>query len=482
MEKTFQVLVRLKIIFAENQMKPKSENKAWTILTKKTTPICVFVVLILFIALLFRLGIWVGYLGKPYTFIHQDTNSYWQTGIELITKGQFPGFLRTPVYPFFLGFLNQIFSLSSPAIALVQISISMITLGLMFYFVYQLFGKRCAIIAMLFFASDIPTCISNNQLITETVFTFMLMCTVIAIVRLSRKDASIVYSSWVGLGFSLLSLCRPIAVLLFIPVAAWYFFILRKNSQRVYIHVLSFLVCSLLLPSAWTYRNYIHTGQIFFSTISSASLYEYRAAWNEARITNRPFYTAQAEFRQKKEKARKEESLNEGELAQRFQAEGIRILLKYPLLTLRQGVEGFFKMYFGISNAGINALIPKTENQPLNFAESFNDPEKKDLGKLVRQTFKGQPFWITAIKGWTILHLLLLYSGFILLIPFIRDKQKNHAVFWLLVIIVGYFTLLSIGAETTSRFRVAIVPMLSILSGIGWATLFEGEVKVKFEA
>ena len=139
-------------------------------------------------------------------------------------------------------------------------------------------------------------------------------------------------------------------------------------------------------------------------------------------------------------------------------------------------------MYIGISNAGINALIPKAENQPLNFGESFNDTEKKDLGKLVRQTFKGQPFWITAIKGWTILHLRLLYYGFVLLIPFIRDKQKNHAVFWLLVIIVGYFTLFSIGAETTSRFRVPIVPMLSILSGIGWTTFFEGEVKVMFKA
>ena len=158
-------------------MKPKSENKAWAILTQKTNPVCVFVLLILLIALLFRLGIWVGYLDKPDTFIHSDTNSYWQPGIELMAKGQFPGFLRTPVYPFFLGFLSQIFNLSSPAIALVQIGISMITLGLIFYFACQWFGKTCAIIAILFFASDIPTCISNNQLITETLFTFMLMCT-----------------------------------------------------------------------------------------------------------------------------------------------------------------------------------------------------------------------------------------------------------------------------------------------------------------
>ncbi len=460
-------------------MKPKSENKAWAILTKKTNPFSVFVLLIILIALMFRLGIWVGYLDKPDTFIHSDTNSYLQTGIELITNGQFPGFLRTPGYPFFLGFLSQIFSLSSPAIALVQIGISMITLGLIFYFAYQHLGKTCAIIATLFFASDIPTSILNNHLITETIFTFMLMGTLMAIVYLSKKDTGIVYSSLVGLGFSLLSLCRPIALFLFIPVAAWYFFNLRKNSERVYFHVLSFLVCSLLLPSAWAYRNYIHTGQIFFSTISSVNLYEYRAAWNEAQITSRSFYTAQAELRQKKEKVRKEEGLNEGELAKRFQAEGIRILVKYPVLTLQQSVEGFFKMYFGISNAGINALIPKTENKAQNYAETLYNPGKKDIGKLFSQTFKGQLFWIVAIKGWTILHLLLLYSGFILLIPFIRNKQKNHTVFWLLLIIVGYFTLFSIGAETTARFRVPIAPMLSILSGIGWATLFANSFKKK---
>ena len=84
------------------------------------------------------------------------------------------------------------------------------------------------------------------------------------------------------------------------------------------------------------------------------------------------------------------------------------------------------------------------------------------------------PFWITGVKIWALFYLALLYLGVLVaIVAFFRGQGRAREFFVLLVVVVGYFTLLSIGAETYSRFRVPMGPTLSVLAGSGWMMLYD---------
>jgi 4-amino-4-deoxy-L-arabinose transferase-like glycosyltransferase len=420
------------------------------------------------LALAVRLAVWVTYL--PDTFVQPDTQSYLEPGMQLLADGSFPSFSRTPIYPLFLAVASKILSPNPAILALVQIVISIATMVLIYSLCFRLFGLRAALLAMLFMALDTTSAISANQLLSETLFTFLLTACLVGLVHFYHRDRSDRYGligiSLIGIGFSVQALCRPVAFLLFVVVALWLYITLRKRRPHILSFVLCFCVFSILLPVSWVIRNHAHTGVYFFTTISSANIYEYRAAWNVSRASGRTFAATKSEFEQRAALEKTAGNLNEGELAKWKQSEGIRILKINPLLTLRQGIDGLIKMYLGISNASISNFSTRNKQYELQNADSLvNQVLDDSIGDSV-------PWWISGIKSWAIVYLLLLYVGVIYAIIEIvkgRFSSEQRHVLWLILIVIAYFTFFSAGAEAYSRFRVPIAPALSVLGAVGWA-------------
>ncbi len=420
--------------------------------------------LVVVIALAIRICVWTISLDHD-TFIRPDTSTYLKPGLQLLNQGSFPSFSRTPVYPVFLAIVSKILSPDPAILALMQIALSLLTMGLIYYFCIRLFDYRIAVIALVFMALDMTSAFSANHLLSETLFTFLLSACLVGILHFRR----LISITLIGIGFSILVLCRPIAILLFVVVASWLYITQRKCKPRLFAFVLYFCACSMLLPILWIVRNHTHTGTYFLSTISSTNIFEYRAAWNISRDSNRPFYTVQNEFRQRAALEKKNANLNVGELARWKQSEGVKILMDKPFLTLHQGLDGLVKMYLGISNASINELATISKK---------NDLENADLMIIKRmhnESDRDAPVWIAGIRIWAILYLVFLYFGVsssvIAIVKRCWSTEQQRSL-WLMLIVIAYFTFFSVGAETNSRFRVPVTPALAVLAATGWMMFF----------
>lgn len=428
----------------------------------------------LILALAVRIGVWFSFFDRPDTFVQPDTVTYLEPGMHMLVNGSFPSFLRTPIYPLFLALVSKIMSSDPSILALVQIVISIASMGVIYRLCLRLFTFKTALIVLIFMALDLTSAISSNHLLSETLFTFLLSACLVALLRFQEWNGSyfsnLLFISLIGIGFSIIVLCRPIAFLLFVAVAFWLYLSSRKRKHHTLVIVLVYCAFSMLLPLSWVVRNNAHTGTFFLSTISSINLYEYRAAWNLSRIKNCSLGEAADELRWRAVEEKKRANLNEGELAKWKQAEAIKILMGSPFLTLYQGFHGLIQMYLGISVADIIKFSGTNEEDGLNNSKSL-------IIRILRD-FKGRgfPFWILGIKIWAILYLILLYLGVAFSLTSIvkgRFSREQISALRLMIICIAYFTLFSVGAEAYSRFRVPIAPALSVLGGAGWAAILD---------
>ncbi len=429
--------------------------------------------LALTLALAVRLSVWTAYSGRSDTFVQPDTSSYLIPGTQLLLDGSFPSYSRTPVYPLFLALAGKVLSPNPKNLALLQIAISLAAMGLIYSLCARLFDAKTALLALIFMALDLTAAISANHLLAETLFTFLLAACLLGVFHIQshekRGSRNLIAAALIGIGFSALTLCRPVAFALFLAPAIWLLFGQKTRGHNRIALVLCFCVCSMLLPTAWMFRNHTHTGVFFLSTVSSNNLYDYRAAWNISRAENLTFTQAQRKLRDRSYVEQERANLNQGELGRWKKSEGIRILISDPLLTAHQALDGLLKMYLGISTASIDELSDAAPRDDLMNSSSLIVQRMRHLAG------NEAPLWIAAIKCWCILYLALTYIGVALAaIGLIQGRfsAQQRGALWLILIVIAYFTLLSIGAEVNSRFRVPIAPLLAILASLGWIAPF----------
>jgi hypothetical protein len=121
---------------------------------------------------------------------------------------------------------------------------------------------------------DTAQVVSANLVMTEALFTFVLVVGSIALCAALRA------SSWAlataaAIAFGVAPLLRPIAIFLALPlvaIAVW-----RVPGRRSAV-VLSFLIPSLLLPGAWMLRNRHVSGVLTLTSIIGENMLFWRAA------------------------------------------------------------------------------------------------------------------------------------------------------------------------------------------------------------
>ncbi|MCW5198513.1 hypothetical protein VU07_01520 [Desulfobulbus sp. F4] len=407
----------------------------------------IFALLILLLAFAARMYVWVDFSKDQNNFLQPDTMSYLHPGMQLLEKGVFPSFARTPVYPLFIAVMNKYLSNSYAFLAFTQILLSLVTVWLSYIVSLRIFGFFPAIICMLFIALDFQSMLTANFLLSDTLFTLILSVFISLLVFFYGKiGGSIIFDSVsffvLGGCLSILSMCRPISFALFTVISLWMFFALKIRKK--YLLILLFCMSSVSLPAFWTIRNHSYTGVYFFTTISSENIYAWRAAWNIAIINKIKFEDAHHNLKKLSTEKQNREHLNEGEMAEWKRKEGVNILKKYPLLTLSQGTKGLVEMYL-------------------------------DMTSFYEFDTKKESFLSVIMATWRLIHLLALYSGFVITVISLKIRifsTEKQQILSLLFVVIAYFTLFSAGAEAYGRFRVPIVPALSMIAASGWAYLF----------
>jgi hypothetical protein len=170
--------------------------------------------------------------------------------------------LRTPGYPLLLAAFG---ARVVPVIVLQHLLNVTIAVGIYLLTAPRL-GRFVAVTAALLFAIDTPSIHYANKILSETFFTAVLMVVFALTLAVRRLPL-------VGLLTGLLVLIRPVAIVYFVVLAAY--FLLRRVRVR---EVVIYVALALVLPFGWALRNFARTGVFTVSSISGTNLLMFRAA------------------------------------------------------------------------------------------------------------------------------------------------------------------------------------------------------------
>ncbi len=399
---------------------------------------------ILLMALCLYLAIWYLMSFDESAYLQIDSADYRLLGKSIFTNFSFPSSFRTPVFPAFQGFWEALLSFSISQYIVIQILLALINIYLLGRLVSFFAGVAWQLIAMLVFSVDLLTMQVANYVLSETLFSFLLLLSLNMLLTIhasakNRYGLAIIC----GVCFGLFALCRPVGQ--YIPFALVPWIILFRRDEHDYksrwIVSALVVVVSLSLVHAWKLNNLVNKGHYFTSITTSFNMYNYRAAWNVAYRDGRPFDDVKVEFDKKRNEFIRENShMSSYEIGQHFTREGLSIILLTPKETFFQAVRGFVFLYGGIYNSSLDRI--------------FNN----DIA-------------LKAAQAYSLLYNMMLYLGVLLSFYYwkVFDAQKR-SLFVLCGLVVFYFTFFSIGVESYARLRAPIMPYLVCVSIVGWVT------------
>ena len=163
-----------------------------------------------------------GYLGHdPNLYIQPDSLEYLKLATEIFEQHSFTSFSRTPTYPLFLGTIEYFTDWDASGLVVIQILLSLANIYLIWQISKSLFSPRAQIILLALYSLDFASAMGANYLLTETLFTTLLLLACLSFIRCTNANQPILSALSCGGALSLLILCRPIAVLLPIVFTAY---------------------------------------------------------------------------------------------------------------------------------------------------------------------------------------------------------------------------------------------------------------------
>lgn len=378
-------------------------------------------------------------------------------GLGFVTRAGVAETIRTPGYPMLLAAMG---AHVGPVILLQHFLNAAIAAGT-FLGARRIGRSRLAAFAAgLFVALDTPTIHYANKILSETLFTGVLLLVFLGLLSLTesgdplqrtvdrRSPAERADWMWrmliTGLGTGALVLIRPVAIAAFAVFAIW--MILCRVPAR---WVLLFVLTALLIPAGWAMRNQRRTGVFTVSSIGGTNLLLFRAAgaivMDQGSSNFRAdLLRAQSQLLAEAE-AEIEDSLGIPDAEELPHAVLSRALSRIAFRTIREHPRGF--LLLTLRGLAINLFHSRSEAM-------------ENISHLPHGLVR------FAVRFWTIGMVLLALAG---VISLWMAHRRLEAL--LIVMTMGYFLVISAGAESESRFRVPVVPMEAMAAGAGMEML-----------
>jgi 4-amino-4-deoxy-L-arabinose transferase-like glycosyltransferase len=344
---------------------------------------------------------------------------------------------RTPLYPFFLAGVYEVFGVHELPVQIAQALLFAGTCALATDMGRRIYGWRTGLIAGLLCSFHPSLLRYVPDLHLETLLTFLLTLTVWLSVRFVEQP-SVKRGIWFGIAAGLASLTK--AVVLLYPVvfgAVWLFGEWRKlrDWRVVQRHVISLVVVGLTMAltiSPWTVRNYYATGGHFVpitTGFNDALLRGYVFSKTEYVTLQKPPYT---DGENEANKLFRSLCAAEGKVWEQDDLETEKILGKAakaklaesPAAFLRKSVIGVFAFWY----------------------------EMTSLKNSLAAAALALVAWALALVGW-------------------RRSRAEGRPAWLLFTPVLYLNLLLAMLLALGRYSVPVLPCLLVLSAFGIDTL-----------
>lgn len=405
---------------------------------------------------------------NPNIVLTSDSRDYEDTALALLKTGRFaaspdrpsePQIRRTPGYPVFIVLVYAIFGQSRVALLDIQALLSVLILPFVFMLARKRWGRMGAWAATLILALDPISFLYSGKILSETLFTVLLVAALFAAVKAGDHHRAIEWAFAAGLALSLATLVRPIAFYLIVPMIVWLGIVRRRkggNGAAVW-PIIAAALPWFVLVGGWQIRNYIAVGRPVLSTIGELNRFDYRAAGVIALRDGIPIQEARQRLH-----ANIPHNLTPAEFDRWMGEEGTRIVLDNKLLAARMTLAGALKLLFGPPQSAFTQHLVSRFG---NFGS---------VGWMAKIAFSNETWkWLTAHPGelalaiYVELHAIMMYILAIVALWLVwrRRRLRSAALDTLLWGTILYFVIISSGPEANPRFRVPIVPAIAILAG-----------------
>jgi 4-amino-4-deoxy-L-arabinose transferase-like glycosyltransferase len=356
-----------------------------------------------------------------------------------------PETIRTPGYPVFLA---AIIALDLPLATAVWVQhlIGVALAAAAFLFVDLALRRRAgALVAGLLIGTNPALVFCAHQYMADVLAAAAVVAALFCTYRLTR-EGSIRWAIAAGLLTGYATLVRPIAFAWFVPLAA----IVAMRAARAV--TAAFLAAALVLPLAWTARNYAVTGVATISSIAQENMLLGNAAGALA-LRDKPLLvglTAMQENTGYYDVLRKiKPGLADAALAE-ARADGI---------DPRRASHAVRSRYYG--RLGWRILlrhIPEAAELSVSaFIEMFFYTYARSAAP-----------WISS--GSLLLYLTMACGGAILAAAIgglVVLRREDPALAWLLAVTIVYFAILPAIGGADTRFAIPFTPAYAIAAGVG---------------
>lgn len=425
----------------------------------------------------------VGTSGQISKIFEPDSSSYINTALAFQETGQFAVSLekleiaqtqRTPGYPLFISTMLLLFS-DYEGIIIAQILLSLGTIILTYFLVIQFWSPSIALLSAGLLSLDIPSFVNSQQILTDTLFTFLLTGSVLTGIYAFKKPSRVFFCLQSFL-LACATLVRPISYYLIIPLLIIFLITwrnkLRWAFKKIFQVMIIFLLPWIIFIGGWQSRNYFSAGTAEFSTIQGVNLLFYRGAGIIALREGITFQEAQEMlgYRSYRELYPETASWSQAQLLEHWKHEGISLIQQHPGIFLHIQLHGLMKMILDPGDYMFWGYLENSHEQtgPL-----------RDLFELLPGAYFKK--WICERTGLFLFfafaetYLLIIYTGTLFSL---WQLQKHHNVpssdihifLWSIII---YFFAISAGPEAYARFRIPIMPFLCVYAGHG---IFHGAI------
>lgn len=423
--------------------------------------------IILLLATTIRLVLFFAILIKnPDGIYVHDSYGYWNLGYNLTHSGVFsqseniplePDYYRTPIYPIFIAFAELI-GPEGFSIILLQIILAVLTC----YFVYRIAHLLTANsfisnTAAFIVAIDLPSVALTNLVLSETLFTFLLVLSFYFFIRYfqTEKTSTLVFTAFFS---GLLILCRPIAF--FIPFLFSTFLIYKsyRNTRNLFKLLILYSGIVFLTLSPWLIRNKITFDHFFLSVIREHNLLNYQAGAVYAEVSNQPLPRTQSYLRWKTFKEFKGNAHEQPyKYAKYIEKEAWSIIADNPRIFLKEQVRQVVYFFLKPTRAYFEIQLGNWGNGYNTIPREFN---------VFHNFWKGTSKIILSLVLFQLFIMALVYILFLGGLLYMKKNQLQLPLVLFLFTIIC-FSLLNLPPITEARFRIPVVPFIAIISAYG---------------
>jgi hypothetical protein len=408
------------------------------------------------------------YLKDSTQYVQLDNGLVNGCGFARLINGtcQSPELLRTPVYPIFLTALpgvRTVLAVQSLIGGLVCLALGML--------VFRFWNYKAALICTSLLAFDIPSIVLANQLLSEQLFTVLVLIAVVpplllisGSARIARPESIAVLS---GLAAAAAILTRPIGLVLLL-FAALPFFEIRAFPLGKRLKLATIAVVILIVAiGGWSLRNYRVAGYWGLSTVGAINLYYFRAPGVLAKVRNINFNDAQQQLSSRigipyeniYEPRRQSSALDH-----QMNVRARKILLTYPVQTILMTAEG---MIFNSLTPMRSELSNWLQLGPRENGIMATGISVEALKGVFDKILKSPLMAVLVTEQMVVNLLLWIGVG----LAFVRClKESTEYRIWCLNLGIAGLLLLALAAgyEANARFRVPSFPLLSVVAGLGY--------------